>query len=310
MSNRGCADRNNLAAFFQSASFAYLILTLTTFFFAANHVLGRGVRAEIPPVGLSFWRWFLGGVLLLPFVWRGLYASAPVVRAHLLPLSFLGCLMIGSTTLLLVALNFTTAVNASLINATQPVLTVFLAWLFVHEKLKWPQPLGVAAGLAGVVVMIAKADWQVIAGMQINGGDIIALVGILGFAVYAINIYRIPRELTPAESLFVIICSGCTALTPFYLAETMLYKAVPITARSLAVILFIALTVSISAMLMWNAGNRILGPNRAGMFINLVPVFAAVLAITCLGEQLFLYHLVGAGLISSGIYLVLCRHTE
>lgn len=308
MNDGASVDSPHAAEFHTSAAFAYLILTLTTFFFAANHVIGRGIRDDIPPVGLSFWRWFLGGMLLLPFVWRGLHASVPVMRTHLLPLSMLGCLMIGSTTLMLVALNFTSAINAALINATQPVLTVLLAWLFLKERLSWPRLFGVVAGISGVLVMVVRADWSVLAGLQVNVGDVIALLGVLGFAVYAINIGKIPEELSPVESLFVIIMSGCTVLTPFYLAETVLYRAVPVSATSIAVILFIALTVSLFGMLMWNAGNRLLGPSRAGMFINLVPVFAAILAITFLRERLYLYHLVGAGLISSGIYLVLCKY--
>ncbi|MFQ5660330.1 MAG: DMT family transporter [Gammaproteobacteria bacterium] len=308
MNNIETTGVNHSIEFHRTSTFAYLILTLTTFFFAVNHVIGRGVRTEVPPVGLSFWRWLFGAILLLPFVWRGLYTSTAIIRTHLPTLFLLGCLMIGSTTIMLVALNFTTAINVALINATQPVMTILLAWLFLKEKLTRIQIVGVLAGLGGVVVMVSRADWRVIIDLQMNIGDGIVLLGMLGFSTYAINLYKIPKELKAGESLFVIILTGCLALAPFYLAETALYHAVPINATAIAAILTLALTVSLFAMLMWNVGNQILGPGRAGMFINLVPVNTAILAITFLGEHLYLYHCLGAILISCGIYFVLRNH--
>lgn len=289
----------------RSDTYAYVILTLGTLFFAINHVIGRGVHSEIPPVGLSFWRWSAGAIILLPFVWRGLSTSSTIIKAHIRPLSFLGCTMIGCTTLILVALNYTSAINASLINATQPVMTVLLAWLVFREGLVWSQVIGIIAGLVGVVVMVSRADWHVITSLQFNGGDLVALLAILGFAIYAINIYKIPKDLSATVSLFVIIVTGCLGLLPFYITETLLYRSVPLNMTSILAIITLALTISLFGMLIWNEGNRIIGPTRAGMFINLIPVFTAILAITFLNERLYSYHLAGAVLISTGIFLVL-----
>ncbi len=289
----------------RSDKYAYTILTLGTLFFAINHVIGRGVHAEIPPVGLSFWRWLAGAIILLPFVWRGLLNSSATVIMHIRPLAFLGCTMIGSTTLILVALNYTTAVNASLINATQPVMTVLLAWLIFREPLCLRQIVGMFAGLVGVVVMVSRADWHVLGSLQFNAGDIVILLAVLGYAVYAVNIRKIPAGLTAPVALFVIIFTGCLGLLPFYIAETLLSRSVPFNLTSIVVIITLALIISVSGMLIWNEANRIIGPGRAGMFINLMPVFTAILAIIFLHEHLYLYHLGGALLISTGIFLVL-----
>lgn len=295
--------------FQQSVLLVYMILILVMFFSAGNIVIGRGIHTDVPPVGLSFWRWFVGGLLLLPFVWRGLFTSATIIRSHMPALSLLGCLIVGSSTLILIALNFTTAINVSLVVALQSIITVLFAWVFLKEKLIWTQLLGVIAGLVGVVVLLSKADWRMIIELQINIGDIIALLGILGFATYAININKIPKELRATESLFIIIMLGSLALTPFYLLETILYREVPVNTTAITAILIIALTASLFVTLMWNIGNQILGPSRAGMFINLIPVFTAILAIAFLGEHLYFYHIAGTVLISCGIYLVLRRST-
>jgi drug/metabolite transporter (DMT)-like permease len=285
-------------------SFAYLVLTLAMLCLAGNHVIGRGVHTEVPPVGLAFWRWLVAALILLPFVWTGLKASRATVRAHLGPLSLLGCLMIGSTTLMLVALNFTTAVNAALINGTQPTLTVAFSWLFLQVRLTRMQNFGVASALAGVIVMVSRADWHVLSGLHFNTGDILALLAMCGFAAYAINIRKIPPQLSAAEALFVIIVAGCIALAPLYLAESIFYRTVPVNRTAISAIIALAVFASLLAMLAWNVGNRIIGPNSAGMFINLIPLFGALLAVVFLGESLYGYHFIGAGLVGLGIFLV------
>lgn len=296
--------------FVGSSLYACLILTLSALSFAGVHVMGRGIRAEVPPVGLSFWRWLFGALVMLPFVYPGLKAAAPIIREHVRPLAFLGCMIMTSTTLVLVGLNFTTAINASIINVTQPVFTVLLALLFLHDRLRLSQLIGVALGLVGVVAMIAKMDLNLLLHLKFNNGDILVLLGSIGYAVYSININKIPGALGPAESLFVIIVSGCLILTPFYIIETFAYKPVPLNLTALSAIVAMALTASVFGMLAWNQGNRLIGPSRAGTFVNLIPIFAALLAIVFLDERLYLYHVICVIPISMGIFLVLRQGQE
>lgn len=285
----------------------YAMLAGAMLFLACNHVIGRSVRADIPPLGLNFWRWCLAALVLAPFVGRGVRASAARLRAHWRDVALLGTLMIGSTGLVLVALNFTTAINVSLLNALQPALTVLLARLFLHEVLSARQGFGVLAALLGMLVMITKADWAVLRGLQVNGGDLIALVAMVGFSSYAINLRRLPAEFGLVEGLFWIIVAGCAALAPFYLLESIVYRPMPFTVQSLTVVATLAIMVSILFMLLWNAGNRRIGPSRAAVFINLVPVFGAILAVVFLGERIAAYHFAGAVLVAIGIWLVVRR---
>ncbi|MCC7411261.1 MAG: DMT family transporter [Gammaproteobacteria bacterium] len=287
------------------AAGGYAMLAVAMLFLACNHVIGRGVRADIPPLGLNFWRWLTAALILAPLVLPRIGQSAALFRSHWRDVTLLGVLMTGSTGLIFVALNFTTAVNVSLLNAIQPALTVVLARIFVGEMLSARQGLGVLAAVAGVVVMITKADWNAVTHLQLNSGDLIALASMLGFSVYAINLRRLPLRLGLVEGLFWIIVSGSLALLPFYLLETVLYRPMPFTARAVVVVVILAILVSVSFNLLWNAGNQRVGPARAAVFINLVPLFGAVLAVTFLGEELAVYHLAGAALICSGIWFVI-----
>jgi drug/metabolite transporter (DMT)-like permease len=289
----------------KSDNYAYLILTLGTLSYATNHVIARAVHTEIPPVGLTFWRWLVAALILLPFVWRDLLPAFQILRTNFRIFLLLGFTMIGATAIITVALNYTSAINVSLVNTTQPLMTVLLAWIFSRETLTRVQILGLIAGTLGVVVMVSHADWIILSSLQFNRGDLLVLLAMLSFAFYAINLRKIPETLNSSLSLFIIIVSGCFLLLPFYIAETVLVRSVPINITAISSITTLALIGSLFGMLVWNKGNRIIGPARAGMFINLVPIFTAILAIIFLNEKLYLYHFVGAFLITLSIFLVL-----
>ena len=291
----------------RSGLYACLILTLTSAAFAFAHVVGRGVHTEVPPVGLSFWRWLFGAFFLLPFIYPNLKVNAPVIREHIGPLSLLGGIMIVSATTLMIGLNFTTAINASIINAIQPVFTVLLAMLILHDRLRLSQSCGVALGLFGVMAMITRMDLTALFHLQFNAGDILILLGSMGYALYAINLRKIPDTLSPSAALFMIIVTGCIVVLPFYVIETLIYRPLPLSATALYAIIAMSLVSTVFGTLMWNRGNQLIGPGRAGMFINLIPVFAAVMAILFLGERLYLYQVICALLIGIGIYMVLRR---
>ena len=289
---------------------AYFALTLSTFFLALNHVISRGVHEHIPPLGLSFWRWVVGALVLLPVVLVDWRASLAVYRAQWRAFLLAGTLVVGATTLMMVALNFTTATNTALINAVQPVLTVLLSRLVYGVAFGRVQGVGIALAFSGVLVMICQGDWRMLAGLHFAGGDLIALLAMLGFSGYAIRFVRIPHRLSAARALFPMIVAGSLVLLPFYLLESMLFRPVPLSTTSISAIVAIALLVSCAAMLMWNTGNRLVGANRASIFINLVPVFGVVLAVTFLGETFERWHLAGMAMIALGVWLVVWQRPK
>lgn len=290
-----------------SAGLAYAALTLTAFLLACNHIIGRAVHDDIPPVGLSFWRWVVGSLVLLPFVLRHGAGRWRIYRRHWRAFAVLGFFMIGSTTLVLIALNLTSAINVSLINALQPTLTVLFAWLFLKEALSTGRIAGIVCGVAGVAVMLSRADPALLIRLDFQAGDFVALLAMCGFSGYALNLHRLPRELSGVESLFAITVAGTVMLLPFYLVESAVWKTVPVSTASIGAIAALALLVSVFGNLLWNAGNHLIGPARAAIFINLIPVFGTVLAITFLGERLYFYHVAGGTLVALGLYLAAGR---
>ncbi len=289
----------------ESARSAYLLLTLTALCLAGNYVIARSVHGEIPPVGLSFWRWAIGAIFLAPFVLPKIGELEAIYRLNLRVLTLLGSMVVGSTTILFIALNFTTALNVSLINAVQPVLTVLLAVIFLQDRITTVKLLGIFSALVGVVIMLAKGDWAVLEKLQFNAGDMIALTAMFGLASYALNLRKLSQELSAVESLFGITVAGSLMLLPFYILESMFYATVSVRASTVIVLVELALLVSVFGNLMWNLGNQIIGPGRAAIFINLIPLFGAILAITFLGERIFVYHLLGAVMICAGVWLVM-----
>jgi drug/metabolite transporter (DMT)-like permease len=217
--------------------------------------------------------------------------------------ALLGGLMVGSTTLVLIALTKTYAINVSLINAVQPTLTVLFAWVMFRERLSGLRALGVLCGISGVVVMVTRADLDVLIHMKLFAGDFVALLAMCGFAAYALNLKRLPREMSVLVALFVMMVSGTVMLLPFYLWETIAVQAMPVTGTSISVTIALALLVGVLGNLGWYAGNRIIGPARASIFINLIPVFGIVLAMGFLGEELYRYHVAGGILVVIGLVL-------
>ncbi len=296
---------NLLEDFKPSPIAAYALVTVAAFLWAASIVISRGVHEEIPPIGLAFWRWILVALVLLPLVWRDLRRKWAIIAAHRNLIILLGVLQVGSSTVLFVAGNFTTAVNAALISAAQPALTIIPAWFLTRDRAAASQCLGIFAALLGIVVMVTQADLQILLSFELNVGDILTLAAVLGWTFYATLLHRLPDDLGHTTLLFLICLTGGLSLVPFYSYETIALRTVPFTGTAIAAILFLAVFVSAVSVLFWNLAIRSVGPNRATIFLNLIPVFGVVLAIIFLGEHLFAYHVIGVAFVVLGIVLVI-----
>lgn len=286
---------------------AYFMLTATMACLALNHVVGRGVHDMAPPVGLSFWRWSLAAALLWVLVRNGLRSKLPIYGQHWPLFVGLGTLMVGSTTLFLWTLQFTTAINVSLVNALQPTMTVVLTFLLLGQRLTGIQILGIVLGFIGVTAMVSQGNWQMLTALDFNQGDLVALVSVLGLSGYAICLRRLPAGLNPLDALFGIVVAGCLVILPVYLLETLLSRPFPLSTETLYAVAAMGTIGSVAGNLMWNIGNQSIGPNKASIFVNLIPVFGIVMAIVFLGEALRVFHAVGFTLICAGVWCVLAR---
>ncbi len=288
-----------------SPSQAYILSATTVFLWALGVVIARAVHEEIPLIGLSFYRWTFAALALLPFVWRELKEGSSIIRANIKVLIVQGMLLVGSGTLLFYAMNFTTAINATMVNATQPVITALLAWVLLRERLKGIQVLGVTSAVLGVGIMVSKADWLVITSFSFNTGDILVALAVVGYALYATNLRNLPPQIGAFPALFVILTAGSFFLFPFYIAETLYVKPVPFAIKTVGLVITLAVLVSILSMVMWNVANQAIGPGRAGVFVNLIPVYGAILATSFLDEKLYYYHVLGGFFVCAGILMVI-----
>jgi drug/metabolite transporter (DMT)-like permease len=286
----------------------YLLLILTTLFWSGNFVLSRGMHAAIPPLALSFWRWAVALLILLVLARHHLWAQRPLIRAHgrfIVIQALLGVL--GFNTLLYLAMQYTTAINAVLVNSCIPVLIVVFSWLLYRETMSLRQCAGVLVSLSGVVSIMVGGDLTTLHAVSFNRGDLLVLAAAAVWALYSSNLKRYPQGLHPLAYLTAINIVGLLAILPFYLLELSSGKTFALNPASMVTILYVAVFASVLAFIFWNRAIRTIGANRAGPFVHLMPVFSTILAVLFLDETLAWHHLQGVVLIFSGILMTTFR---
>lgn len=282
----------------------YLLLLLTVLFWSGNFVMGRWIHPEIPPVTLAFLRWTLALVILLPFTLREVYRQRDVIRQNLKMLALLALLSVTNFNIFLyISLNTSPVANAALINSTIPIFIVIISWVGFRRGISLIQGIGIALSLSGLVFIVLKGDLAALRAIRFLRGDLWALSAALSWAVYTVLLRHYPVALDPVSFLTVIIIIGVVFIFPVYLGELFSGARANFTPASIGGICYLALFPSILSYLFWNRGIRMVGPTRTGVFIHLLPVFSIILAMIFLGEPLKMFHLIGACLIFSGIYL-------
>jgi drug/metabolite transporter (DMT)-like permease len=283
---------------------AYLGLALSALFWAGNAVFARGSAGTIPPLTLSFWRWVIALLLVLPFGLPHLCREWPLGLRHWRPLLLLAVLSVAAyNTLMYLAAQYTTAINITLVNATAPVVIPLLAHMLLGHRLAGRQWAGVGVALIGMLAIVVGSGADVAATLGINPGDLIMIIAVLTWGLYSVLLRRRPVPLHPLTLLLFLMMFGLPVLLPFYLWELAVHGGTPLTATTVPVFLYVGLFPSVLAYLFWNHGVAAVGPSQAGMFMYLIPVFAALMASIFLGERLYGHHAVGAALILSGLYL-------
>ena len=287
----------------------YLLLVLTMLFWSGNFVLGRAVHEAFSPIALSFWRWTVALLILLPFVLPRLRAQWPLLRRHWKSLTLLSILgVVNSNTFAYTGLQYTTATNAVIMISTTPVIIVALSFLLLRLTITGWQALGIGVSLLGVLVIVVRGDLQTLFKQQLNSGDIWIMAAVLSWALYSVCLKWCPTGLPTLEFLVILMAIGVVVLTPLYAWDiTVRSHTLAINAVTLGSIAYVALFPSILAYLFWNQAVAELGANRAGQFLHLMPVFGALEATLLLGERLHAFHFGGIGLIALGIYLATVR---
>lgn len=285
----------------------YLLLTLAVFFWSGNFIVGRAVHGQVPPVALAFLRWTGAALLVLPLALPHLRRDWPRLAGHwpvLLLLSALG--ITAFNTLIYTGLQWTQALNAFLLQSITPVIIVILSFALFGERVSGRQLGGIGLSLAGAATIILQGEWEALRELQVNRGDLLALAAVFCYAGYSVLLRKRPA-IHPLSFLALTFGLGWLLLLPFWLAEMAGGRSFVATPTTLAAVAYVAIFPSIVSYLCYNRGVDLVGANRAGLFIHLMPVFGSLLAIVFLGESFHPYHAAGIFLIGWGIHLATRR---
>lgn len=285
------------------STWVHLLLILPPLFWAGNSVLARGVADLIPPIAMSFWRWLIALAFLLPFTWRQTLRDWPTIRQGWKSILLLGLLGIASfNTLLYTAAHSTSAINIALTQSVMPALIVLISYVTFHDRISRKQLFAIVLCMLGAGYIIIHGDLQRLMELRFVIGDLIMLFAVCLYALYSALLRKRPN-IHPLSFLTSSFAVGVVFLLPLYLWEFQRVPAFVLSQAAVTSLLYVAICPSILAYLFWNRGIIEIGANRAGLYINLLPLFAALLAVIFLGEQFQSYHVVGIGLIFTGLLL-------
>lgn len=273
---------------------------------SGNALVARAFHDEIPPLGLSFWRWLLAASLLLPVVARSIWQHRSALRAASWRLPVLAACGIASyNSLLYSAAQSTEAINLTLVNTCLPLATFIGAGVLLGE---WPLRrawFGMAVAAAGLLYLISRGSWQTFTSLSFQSGDLLMLIAVLIWALYTLLLRRWARFLPipPLTLLGVLMLLGVPLILPLYLLELSRVGGFAVTASNLAAIAYTAVFASLIAYLAWNHGVSVLGAAKAAMTSYLMPVVTALLGWLLLGEALQTFHWIGGALIFGGLLM-------
>jgi drug/metabolite transporter (DMT)-like permease len=286
---------------------AYLLMTLTMLFWSINFIVGRWAAGHVPPITLSALRWTGATLLILTVAWPHVRREWSVIRCHwpmLLMLGITGTAVYN--TLQYLALVFTTATSAGVINSAGPVLIVLACYIFFGDRVSPRQAFGIAVSLLGVLIVITKGDLGSLLALSFNIGDVIMLSAMVVTAVYTAYLRKRP-PLHMLSFAAVIYAIAAVLNLPLALVELAAGAHLDLSPASLAAIAYTAIFPSALAYLCFNRGIEIIGGPRAGAFLHLIPLFTAALAMLFLGEQPQPFHAAGFAFIVGGVALAARR---
>lgn len=291
-----------------SRATAFVLLALVAVFWAANTIVARATTDEVPPLALTFWRLFLSAVAFAPFALRSVWRQRLVLRRDFWLLNLLALLSMSSfSALVYTGLQFTEAINGNLLQGGLPLCILLSGVLFAGRAVTTRQGVGMLLGLAGLVVIVVRGDFQILLGLRVNAGDPLVFLGVFASATYAVLLFKRPEELDLPAFLFLMMTLGSIQTAPFYAAEHFWIRSLPMTETALLTIGFIALVPSVLAQWFFAEGVRRVGAATAGYMIYLTPVFGVFMAVGVLGEAFRAFHAAGIAAIAAGIWLATVR---
>ncbi len=284
---------------------AYLLLVLTTLFWSGNFIVGKAASIyEIPPFSLNFYRWLFAGIILLPFTFKEILKKKNYIFNNI---GFFIILGISSITIfnsaVYYSLYYMQVISGVLMISTIPVWIMFISSILGIEKTNKFQIFGVILSLLGVLFIITKSDLNLIKNLDFNKGDLIMASGMFAWALYSALLKKKTYEISQITLLEVVIIIGLLFLVPIYILEIKLGNPLIVDKPFILTLSYVVLFPGLASFFFWIKGISIIGANRAGVFLHLMPIFGSLMAIILFNEKFMFYHLLGAIFIIAGISL-------
>ena len=270
---------------------------------AGNAIVGRLAAGHIPPVTLSFLRWSLAFLLILPFAWKHLVRDWAAIRGRLGTMIVLSLTGVAAfNTLQYWALEHTQALNTLLLQSAAPLVVALWSLILLGVRLTLMQACGVLLSLAGVLVILLHGDLTTLSNIAFNKGDLIFTVALVIFALYSVLTLKRPQIHGLSFVGFTFGC-GAACLIPLLIWELYARPVMQIDTANLLTLAYVALFPSTLAYLCFNRGVQLIGANRAAPFFHVVPVFGTVMSIAFLGEHPQPFHFIGFALVLAGVFV-------
>ena len=284
---------------------AYTLLVFATFCWSGNFIVGKfAYLFEVPPLTLNFFRWVSVWLLLIPFTYREIYNNLEDIKKNWMIISFMGIITISTfNSVVYFALTHTQVINAVLVLAAIPAVTIIISSFMKVDKTNIFQLVGLLLSIAGISAIISNADLNKIFSLNFNKGDLWMLVCVLSWSLYSTLLKKHNFKFSQFSLIQLMVSVGIIFLIPQFFYEKSIGLEVNLNKAFFIILFYVVIFPALAAYYCWQKGVEIVGPNRATMFIQLMPLLSAVLAIIIFQEKFELYHFIGATFILSGIYL-------
>ena len=281
------------------------MLVCATLFWAGNFMVGKyAFMTNIPPMTLVFFRWSLVWLILLPFTYKEILKYKNVILVNLPLLFFLALTSVGLfNSFTYLSLVHTQVINASLFNTAIPAIIILLCFIFKIEKTNKFQILGLFISVLGILSIITKLNLDILLTLNFNKGDLIMIGGVISWGLYSSFLKR-KRFILPLLTLVHVLCTlGLIFIIPQFIYEFSQGQFIKFDINLFYILIFLALFPSIGSYYCWAGAVSIIGANRAGIFLSLIPLFSTIMAIFFYNEKFQIFHLIGAILIILGLFL-------
>ena len=282
-----------------------MLLILTTIFWSGNFIVGKAASIyQIPPFTLNFYRWFFAGLILLPFTYKEIIKKKKYIFDNIGLFIILGITSITIfNSVVYYSLYYTQVITGVLMISTIPVWIIFISSLLKIEKTNYYQIIGVILSLVGVISIITKIDIELIKNLDFNKGDVSMIIAMFSWAIFSILLKKQKHQISQISLLQVVIICGLLFLIPIYIGEFFLGSALKLNKPFYLTLTYVVFFPGLLAFFFWIKGISIIGANRAGIFLHLMPIIGAIMAMVIFKEKFMYYHLLGAIFIIAGITL-------